>query len=201
MSLDVTRAKPVISWPKPDPILYGTLLGAAQLSATASVPGKFEYSPASGEVLPPGTHPLSVSFTPADTANFATTQAAVLLEVAKATPAAAPLRPGPISNGAHSGVTNFHPAAPLPGRFNYAPAAARVLTPESFDDMAPLPAQVRHMPPAPSNGAKYSALADTLPLESAGRRTATAAIARETRVYKGAVYEKGEDGQWHLQQK
>jgi hypothetical protein len=25
--------------------------------------------------------------------------------------------------------------------------------------------------------------------------------ALETRTYKGAVYEKGEDGQWHLQQK
>ena len=24
---------------------------------------------------------------------------------------------------------------------------------------------------------------------------------RETRTYKGAIYEKGEDGQWHLQQK
>jgi hypothetical protein len=24
---------------------------------------------------------------------------------------------------------------------------------------------------------------------------------RETRTYKGAVYEKGEDGQWHLQRK
>lgn len=26
-------------------------------------------------------------------------------------------------------------------------------------------------------------------------------IQRETRTYKGAIYEKGDDGQWHLQQK
>jgi hypothetical protein len=29
---------------------------------------------------------------------------------------------------------------------------------------------------------------------------AAAPIPRETRTYKGAIYEKGDDGQWHLQQ-
>ena len=49
-----------------------------------AIPGKFEYSPAAGEVLPPGTHTLSVTFTPTDSANYATAQATVSLTVARA---------------------------------------------------------------------------------------------------------------------
>ena len=73
-------------WPRPDPIPYGTPISATQLCATASVPGEFDYSPARGELLAAGSHALSVTFTPSDSENYATTQAAVSLEVAKATP-------------------------------------------------------------------------------------------------------------------
>jgi hypothetical protein len=40
---------------------------------------------------------------------------------------------------------------------------------------------------------------DSVPAEAASERAATNTSQRETRTYKGAVYEKGEDGQWHLQ--
>jgi large repetitive protein len=40
---------------------------------------------------------------------------------------------------------------------------------------------------------------DSVPAEAAGERAATNTSQRETRTYKGAVYEKGEDGKWHLQ--
>jgi hypothetical protein len=49
--------------------------------------------------------------------------------------------------------------------------------------------------------------ADQIHLADAKRKTATTintpneTIQRETRTYKGAIYEKGDDGQWHLQQK
>jgi hypothetical protein len=40
---------------------------------------------------------------------------------------------------------------------------------------------------------------DSASAEAAGERAATTTSQRETRTYKGAVYEKGEDGKWHLQ--
>src|SRR6185295_15847223 len=36
---------PVITWPAPPAITYGTALGPTQLNATANVPGTFAYSP------------------------------------------------------------------------------------------------------------------------------------------------------------
>ena len=43
---------------------------AAQLDATAPTPGVFTYTPAAGTILPPGHQALSVSFVPADTADY-----------------------------------------------------------------------------------------------------------------------------------
>src|SRR5439155_814360 len=64
--IDVSKATPVINWANPSAIQFGTPLGAAQLNATASVPGAFVYTPAAGAVLSPGSHVLHVEFTPAD---------------------------------------------------------------------------------------------------------------------------------------
>jgi hypothetical protein len=71
---------PTISW-TPAPITAGTALGAAQLNATANVPGTFVYSPAAGTVLPDGalTYTLNVTFTPADRTRYATTAASASL--------------------------------------------------------------------------------------------------------------------------
>jgi hypothetical protein len=62
-----TGETPEIEWQNPAPIAYGTPLGAAQLNATSRIPGKFAYVPAKGFRLPPGTHTIWVTFTPADT--------------------------------------------------------------------------------------------------------------------------------------
>src|SRR5207247_2372147 len=78
----VMRATPVIAWPVPAPIASGSLLGGAQLNATANVPGSFAYVPPAGTVLPAGNgQTLSVTFTPTDLANFTTTQATVSINV------------------------------------------------------------------------------------------------------------------------
>ena len=50
VSLVVNRATPTLSWATPAAITYGTPLSSSQLNATASVPGNFSYSPASGTV-------------------------------------------------------------------------------------------------------------------------------------------------------
>jgi PKD repeat protein len=57
---------PTIAWPQPPSIVYGTALGAEQLNATADFAGTFEYSPAPGRRLTPGTHDLSVRFMPTE---------------------------------------------------------------------------------------------------------------------------------------
>jgi pilus assembly protein CpaE len=86
VALVVTKATPIINWPVPASIASGIALSATQLNATALVPGTLIYTPAAGEVLPAGTHTLSVAFTPADTTNYIPMQATVPLTVARATP-------------------------------------------------------------------------------------------------------------------
>src|SRR6185436_8034757 len=51
VAINVLKATPVLTWPTPADIVYGTALGAAQLNATSSVPGTFVYTPAAGIVL------------------------------------------------------------------------------------------------------------------------------------------------------
>jgi hypothetical protein len=85
-TLTVTnKTVPTITWASPAAITYGTALSANQLSATADVPGAFIYSPAAGVVLGAGGQPLSVTFTPTDSTNYATATATLTLTVNKAT--------------------------------------------------------------------------------------------------------------------
>ena len=127
VSIVVTKATPAIFWPTPDGITYGTALDEAQLNATAPVPGRLSYSPAEGEMLPPGMHTLSVTFTPADTANYATAQSAVSLAVAKATSVIQWPTPDPITYGTQIGPLQLCAAASVPGRFEYTPGLGAVL--------------------------------------------------------------------------
>jgi predicted outer membrane repeat protein len=77
VTLTVNKAVPVITWAVPNKIPYGTALSAAQLNATASVPGSFVYTPAPGTVLTPGSKALSVTFTPENTIDYSTATARV----------------------------------------------------------------------------------------------------------------------------
>jgi sugar lactone lactonase YvrE len=63
------------------------ILGAAQLNATANVPGTFWYTPPAGTALTPGSQmTLSTVFTPTDTINYTTATASVTLTVNLGTP-------------------------------------------------------------------------------------------------------------------
>ena len=79
--LTVNQATPTIAWPTPASIAVGTPLGAAQLDATASVAGTFAYTPAAGTVLAAGNQTLTAVFTPADSADYNTATASVVLAV------------------------------------------------------------------------------------------------------------------------
>jgi hypothetical protein len=80
-SLTIAKATPIITWPMPADISYGTALGADQLNATTLVPGTFTYTPAAGTVLTAGSQTLSVTFTPKDTVDYTTAQATTSLVV------------------------------------------------------------------------------------------------------------------------
>jgi polygalacturonase/sugar lactone lactonase YvrE len=67
----VSQATPTVTWAAPASVTYGIALSATQLNATATVPGAFVYTPALGTVLGAATQPLSVTFTPTDTVDYA----------------------------------------------------------------------------------------------------------------------------------
>jgi hypothetical protein len=109
---------PAIAWPVPASIPVGTALSSAQLNATVRgadgniLAGTAVYTPAAGTVeSAPGAAILSVTFTPADTANYTTVAASVTLWVL------APLATTPynwqsvkIVAGGFTPAVYFHPA-------------------------------------------------------------------------------------------
>jgi hypothetical protein len=82
--VDVAQTMPTIIWQPPTAIEYGIPLGAAQLNATASVPGTFAYKPPAGTILTPGTSTLSVSFSPTDGFDYTAAAASVPITITAA---------------------------------------------------------------------------------------------------------------------
>jgi Flp pilus assembly CpaE family ATPase len=230
ITLVVAKATPDIHWHAPSPIAFGTTVGEQQLNASASIPGKFVYSPALGEALEPGVHTLSVSFTPTDTFNYTPTEASVPIEVYETAPTTITWsNPSTIAYGIPLSEVELNATASAPGTLDYAPGAGDVLSPgthtltvsftpsdphrdsaavasvemviEALPDIEDLLAAASQSPAArygaPDGRGSAHAARDT---GSSGSATA-ARTQKETRTYKGAVYEKGDDGQWHLQQK
>ncbi len=128
VTLTVTKATPVITWPQPSPIAYGTALSATQLNATSSVAGSFAYSPAAGKVLAPGAQTLKVTFTPGNTTDYTTATASVTLTVNKATPTITWATPKAITYGTSLSATQLNATAPVGGTFAYSPASGAVLS-------------------------------------------------------------------------
>jgi hypothetical protein len=83
--INVDKGTPLIVWPNPSDIVYGTLLGTTQLNATSTVEGTFSYTPAIGTKLNVGgNQSLSVLFTPTDLANYKSSTRQVSINVIKA---------------------------------------------------------------------------------------------------------------------
>jgi hypothetical protein len=127
VSLTITKATPIITWPTPADIFHGEPLSSAQLNATALVSGVFIYRPAAGEVLSAGLHTLLAAFTPTDVEDYAAVQATVPLIVTKATPIVTWPMPSSIVYGAPLGAVELNATASVPGTFVYTPAAGEVL--------------------------------------------------------------------------
>jgi len=121
---------PSISWIPASPITYGTPLAAAQLDATASVPGSIVYNPALGEILNAGTQALSATFTPTDNVDYTSTTATTSITVAPAAltvSAYSVSRPygaaNPLFTASLSGFVNGDSAASLTGTLSCTSAA------------------------------------------------------------------------------
>lgn len=285
VSLSVTREIPTIHWTTPDPMNGPAPLGPAQLNARASVPGSFVYKPATGETLGPGIHTLTVSFTPADSVNYAPAEASVTLTIAEIIPACVTWQnPRSIPYGTALSAEQLNAGSSIPGSFMYAPAAGEVLppgkheltvifTPKNEEKYAKVQASVTLIVEELPNVEFLLKVASQTPLDPAvsghpaavvtGNATPTATtktpdqdgsfvkkrwptiapaasgaevesdsqsspsskgfwktfirtaepgiasrddqpaqnLQRETRLYRGAVYAKGDDGQWHLERK
>jgi hypothetical protein len=128
VALMVNQTSPVLSWAAPSAIAYGTALSAAQLNATASVPGTFAYTPSLGTVLSVGTHTLSVSFTPTDATDYSTASASVALTVNQTTPVLSWATPSAISYGTALSAAQLNATASVPGTFAYTPSLGTVLS-------------------------------------------------------------------------
>ena len=128
VTLVVNKAIPTITWATPAPITYGTQLSAAQLNASANVPGSFVYTPQAGTVLTAGTQTLSVTFTPTDATDYASATATVQLTVNKASPAITWPTPSPITYGTPLSSVQLDASANVPGTFAYTPGFGTVLT-------------------------------------------------------------------------
>ena len=126
VTLTVNKATPTITWATPAAITYGTALSGTQLDASATVGGTFVYSPASGTVLAAGSQTLSVTFTPTNTADYATATKTVTLTVNKATPTITWATPASISYGTALGATQLDASSTVAGAFVYTPAAGTV---------------------------------------------------------------------------
>ena len=116
-TITIGKATPTVNWSNPADIVYGTLLGGAQLNASASVGGTFAYTPAANTQLNAGNgQTLSVTFTPTDTGNYNTKTATVSIDVLKATPTLSTSGGTFTYNGAPHGSTG---SSSVPGSFAY----------------------------------------------------------------------------------
>jgi hypothetical protein len=131
VQLTVNQVSPVIAWAPPSAIQQGTAISAAQLNATANVPGTFSYSPAAGTVPPVGAQTLTATFTPSDATDYMPATAHNSLTVNAADGKSSPLiswsTPAAISFGAALTSTQLNATANVAGSFAYTPAAGTVL--------------------------------------------------------------------------
>jgi subtilisin family serine protease len=122
-----SKEVPVITWPTPDPISYGTSLSEGQLNASATIPGSFNYNPQAGTLLEPGTHFLLTTFTPTDTDAYLGTDKTVALTVEKRVPDIDWPVPAPIVYGTKLSAEQLNATADTAGTFLYTPAQGTLL--------------------------------------------------------------------------
>ncbi|MEI6666625.1 MAG: S8 family serine peptidase [Acidobacteriota bacterium] len=159
VTIDVSKATPLVTWTSPAAITYGTALSSTQLNATANVPGTLTYTPSLGTLVDAGnSRPLSVTFTPTDAANYASVTKTVTIDVAKANPVVTWIAPAGIDYGTVLGPTQLNATATVAGTMVYTPPAGTVLT---------VGTQTLSVTFTPSDSANYAAITKTVTIEVA----------------------------------
>ncbi|WP_158615358.1 MBG domain-containing protein [Acidipila sp. EB88] len=123
----VTQAKPALTWSMPTAIPYGTVLSSTQQDATSPVAGSFTYSPGPGTRLSVGTHTLTASFTPTDTADYATEIVTTTIVVQQAKAMLTWPMPPAIDAGTALTSAQLDATSTVPGNFIYSPPIGTVL--------------------------------------------------------------------------
>ena len=127
--INVLKASPTLSWQAPADILFGAVLGGAQLNAMSDIAGSFTYTPVAGTVLNAGANQtLSAEFTPDDSANFNGGSVSVAINVGKANATVTWNNPASITFGNPLGSSQLDATANVPGAFTYSPPAGSVLS-------------------------------------------------------------------------
>ncbi len=130
--ITVTQAPPTLTWATPASIAYGIPLSAAQLDAAVTgvggiaLPGTFTYTPAAGTVLTPGTHTLSVAFTPTDTIDYPAATGSVSIVITGLTLSA--VAPGTVQLGSADTVITLTGSGFIAGSVVQVNGAAVVTT-------------------------------------------------------------------------
>ena len=101
------KTTPILTWTNAANITDSTPLSATQLSAAANVPGIFVYSPPAGTLLGVGLlQPLTVSFTPTDTVDYASASATAYVNVNVGTATALAFVQQPPASAAINAILN-----------------------------------------------------------------------------------------------
>ena len=129
-----SKKTPTITWANPADIFNPTPLGTVQLNAVGSVPGRLDYSPALGTVLPVGLYRLSVTLFPTDSDQYNSVSTTVQIRVRE-------LRyqtiltwnnPTPIAYPTPLSSTQLNARANTSGRFNYQQSIGSILDPGTY---------------------------------------------------------------------
>jgi len=127
VTINVTTSTPTLTWNNPANIVYGTLLSATQLNASANVSGNFTYTPALGTLLNANpSQQLQVLFNPT-TPGFDPVSTSVNINVLKATPVINWTDPLAIGVGTALTALQLDATSAVPGSFAYTPDTGTVL--------------------------------------------------------------------------
>ena len=124
----VTKATPAVSWNAPADIVYGTALGAAQLNATANVPGHVRLLAGRGHGAECRRADAVGDVHAGRRGELQQRVGDVTLNVAKAAPTISWSNPADIVYGTALGAPQLNATASVAGTFSYSPAAGTVLS-------------------------------------------------------------------------
>ena len=187
-TLTIGKATPTITWANPTNITYGTALSGTQLNATASVPGSFVYTPASGTVLNAGNgQALHVDFTPTDSGNYNNASKDATINVLKAAPTINWSNPADITYGTALSSTQLNATASavvnsstviVTGTFTYTPPSGTMLSSGN--------SQTLHVSFAPTDTTNYSGPVTKDVTINVLKKTASVTAADANKIYGDA---------------